>query len=145
MTILVYGDKQMNTTKIVIAAVAVTALALVAIGLASAQLQANQTYTGTAASNGDGFLGWIGRCFGFGNSQYYGTAAPAYQAPLLANITVTDPATNQTSTYQGYVGYGMPLYQNQPQSTTAPQPNTSAPTTYPGYYGYSGCMRGYYP
>jgi hypothetical protein len=144
MNILVYGDKQMNTTKILIAAVAVTALALVAIGLASAQLQANQTYTGTTAPDGGGFLGWIGRCFGFG-PQYYGTTAPAYQAPLQANITVTDPNTNQTTTYQGYYGYGMPFYKGYPQNVTAPNPYNGATTAYSGYYGYGGCMGGFYP
>ena len=145
MTILVYGDKQMRTTKIIIATVAITALALAAIGLASAQLQTNQAYNGTTAPNGGGFLGWISRCFGFG-PQYYGTTAPAYQAPLQANITVTDPNTNQTTTYQGYYGYGMPLYQGQPTNITAPEPYTGA-TTYPGYYGYGygGCMGRFYP
>ena len=99
---------KMQRTKIAIALVAVAALTLVAVGLASAQLQANQTYNGTTTPNGGGFLVWIGQCLGFG-PRYYGTQA-AYQAPLQANTTVTDHNTNQTTTYQGYYGYGMPFY-----------------------------------
>jgi hypothetical protein len=136
--------KQMSKTKILIVAVAVTALALVAIGLASAQLQVNQAYTRTSDPNDGGFLGWIGRCFGFG-PQYYGTQASAYQAPLPPNITVTDPYTNQTTTYQGYYGYGMPYYLSQPQNVTVTDPYTGAPSTYQRYYGYGGCMGGFYP
>ena len=37
---------KMNKTKIVIALVAIAALTLVVVGLASAQIAANQTYTG---------------------------------------------------------------------------------------------------
>ncbi len=56
---------KLSTTKIVLALVAVAALTLVVIGLASAQIAANQTYTGTApntaAPNNGGFFGWIGQ------------------------------------------------------------------------------------
>ncbi len=67
----------MSKTKILIALVAITALTLVAIGLASAQIAANQTYTGTTpntAAPNSGFLGWIGRCFGFRGNQPYNAA-----------------------------------------------------------------------
>jgi hypothetical protein len=103
MSILVGSDKQMNTTKIVIATVAVVALALVAVGLASAQLQANQTYTGTTPSNG-GFFGWIGNCFGFGGNQpYYGTQYVAPQGP--ASTTAPEPYAPYQGSYYVY-GYG---------------------------------------
>ena len=90
----------MNTTKIIIVVVAVAALGLVAAGLASAQLQANQTYTGEQAPN-SGFFGWIGNCFGLnGNQPYYG--AP-YQAPQGADGANT-PEPNVPN--QGGLGYG---------------------------------------
>ena len=43
MTIVVYGDKHMTKTKIVIALVAVSALTLALVGLAAAQISTNQT------------------------------------------------------------------------------------------------------
>jgi hypothetical protein len=108
MNILVYGDKQVNTTKIVIATVAVAALALVAVGLASAQLQANQTYTGTAPSNG-GFFGWIGNCFGLGGNQPYGIQYVAPQGPT--GTTAPEPyATYQGGYYGNGYGYGYGSY-----------------------------------
>lgn len=84
---------KMQKTKIMIALVAVVALTLVAIGLASAQIAANQTYTGTTPNNR--FLGWIGNCFGYGTNQAYGNQYIASQAPTDGSVPVP---------YQG--GYG---------------------------------------
>ncbi len=100
--------KTMNT-KLIVALVIVGVLAVAVVGLVSAQLATPTASPNGAAPNAtpaDGFFGWVGRCFGFRNSQYYGTGAPAVQAPLAANITVTDPNTGQTTNYQGYYGYG---------------------------------------
>ncbi len=99
---------KMQRTKLLIAAVAVAAIALVAMGLASAQLQANQTYTGVRpyqqAPNG-GFFGWLGSCFGLaGNQPYY--AAP-YQAPQgPVNATAPEPYTPYAPYQGGYYGNG---------------------------------------
>ena len=96
--------KNMNT-KLIVALVLVGVLAVFAVGLVSAQI-ATSTPNGTTsngASNG-GFFGWVGRCFGFRGAQYYGTGASAYQG-LPSSITVTNPSTGSTTTYQGY-GYG---------------------------------------
>jgi hypothetical protein len=88
----------MNTTKIVIAAVVVAALALVAVGLASAQLQANQTYTGTAPQTG-GFFGLAG------NQPYYGTPYQGPQGPV--NATSPEPyLPYQGGYYANGYGYG---------------------------------------
>jgi hypothetical protein len=96
-------------TKLVFALVAIGVLAVAVVGLVSAQIVTSNTTRNTttpnAASNG-GFFCWVGRCFGFGGPQAYRTQAPAYQTPLPANITVTDPNTGQTTTYPGYYGYG---------------------------------------
>jgi len=111
----------MNTTKTVIALVAVAALTLVAVGLASAQIAANQTYTGTSTdpSTGvpnPGFWGWIGSCFGLRTAQpYYGS--PYVAPPAVANSSVLAPAP-----YQSYEPYQGGYYGN-------------------GYgYGYGSCM-----
>ncbi len=93
-------------TKLIAALVIVGVLAVTVVGLVSAQTATsnpNATTTNGAPSNG--FLGWMGRCFGFRSTQYYGTQSPAY-TNQPANITVTDPYTNTTTTYQGYYGYG---------------------------------------
>jgi hypothetical protein len=137
----------MQKTKIAIALVALAAVALIAISLASAQIAATQTpnpTTGTAQIGG--FWGWMGRCFGFGGAQYTATQAQTSGNQPL-NITVTDPNTNTTTTYQVYPGYGMPYYANQPQSQpqniTVTNPNTGATTTYQSYIGNGvrgGCM-----
>jgi hypothetical protein len=92
----------MNTTKIVIALVAVAALTLVAVGLASAQIAANQAYTGTtpnSAAQSGGFFGWIGHCFGYETNQGYGSKYVAPQAP-------TDGTNPTPAPYQGGYGYG---------------------------------------
>jgi len=96
-------------TKLIVASVIVRILAIAVVGLVSAQI-VSPTPTTNAASNGapaGGFFGWMGRCWGFRSTQCFGsTVTPSYQAPLPANITVTDPNTGQTATYQGYAGYG---------------------------------------
>ena len=106
-------------TKLIVALVLVGVLAVAVVGLVSAQIVTPITSVSATSSDGTpngGFFGWVGRCFGFGRSQYYGAQAPACQAPLPANITVTDPYTGQTANYPGYYGYG-----------------------------YGGCMRGFFP
>ena len=103
---------KLNTAKIVLALVAVAALTLVAVGLASAQIAANQTYTGTApntaAPNNGGFFGWIGNCFGYAPAQsYYGSQNVTPQAPT--NSSAPEPyqpyQPNQGNYDYGY-GYG---------------------------------------
>ncbi len=131
----------MQKTKIVIALVVLAAIALVAVSIASAQIAATPNPT-TPTTPNNSFLGWIGRCFGFGGAPYYGTQAPASGSQPL-NITVTDPNTNTTTSFQTYPGYGMPYYNNQPQNPPATNPNTGAPTPYQRYYGNGfrgGCM-----
>jgi hypothetical protein len=99
-------------TKLIVALVAFGVLAVALLGAVSAQLVTTQTPTQSPDSvQNIGFWRWIGRCFGFIDEHHFGA-----QEPLQANITVTDPNTGQTSTYQSYFGYG-----------------------------YGGCMRGYYP
>jgi hypothetical protein len=91
----------MSKTKIVIALAAIAALTLVIVGLASAQIAPSPTYAAanpsTAAPN-DGFLGWMGNCFGLRNSQPY---ANQNIAPQVPPTTGSVPAPNQN----GY-GYG---------------------------------------
>ncbi len=92
----------MQKTKIAIALVAVAALTLVAVGLASAQIATNQTYAG-ASSNpqapDNGFLGWIGNCFGYGYNQPYNGQNVVPQAPIDGSTSVPAP-------YQGGYNYG---------------------------------------
>ena len=92
----------MSKTKIIIALVAIAALTLVIVGLASAQIAASQTYAGatpnSVASSG-GFFGWMGRCFGFGNSQPNGNQNIAPQVP---STTDSVPAPNQGIDGNGY-------------------------------------------
>jgi hypothetical protein len=124
--------------------VGVLAISLVGIIAVSAQVAASiPTPNGTVpngASTG-GFFGWMGRCLGFRGAPYYGTGTSAVFPQQPLNITVTDPNTNTTTTYQGY---GMPFYPSQPQTVTNPNTET---TTYQGNYGYGygGCMRGFFP
>ena len=127
--------------KIIAALVIVGVLAVAVVGLVSAQIATpspNPNGTTNTVQN-DGFFGWIGRCFRFGGAPYYGTQAPTTGNQPL-NITVTDPNTNTTTSYQAYPGYGMPYLQNQPTTTN---PGTTAPNQ--GYYGYGGCMRRFIP
>jgi len=82
----------MQRIKIVIALVAVAALTLVCVGLASAQIAPTQ-------SPNNGFLGWIGSCFGYGQNQAYSNGYVAPQAPTDGSVPAPAP-------YQGGYGYG---------------------------------------
>jgi len=97
----------MSKTKIGMVLVAVAALALVLVGLASAQVAATQNVTGATsntAPNSGGVFGWIGRCFGYGTTPYYGTQGQV--APSVpANTTVQSPYVN-TPPVQGNYWYG---------------------------------------
>ncbi len=99
MHILQYCDKHMQKTKIVIALAAITALTLVAFGVASAQLATNQpdTTTNPSTTPNNGFLGWIGNCFGLRANQAYSNGYVAPQA-------LTDGSVPALAPYQG--GYG---------------------------------------
>jgi hypothetical protein len=71
-------------TKLIGALVIVGVLAVTVVGLVSAQTATsnpNGTTTNGAPSND--FLGWMGRCFGFRSTQYYGTQSPSIQINLL--------------------------------------------------------------
>ena len=91
-------------TKLMAALVIVGVLAVTVIGLVAAQI-ATSTPTANGSTNetpGSGFFGWMGKCLGFRGAANYGTQAPDYNQP--ENITVTNPYTNTTTTYQGYYG-----------------------------------------
>jgi len=99
-------------TKLIVALVIVGVLAVSLVGIVAVSAQvatSTPTPNGTApngASTG-GFFGWMGRMMGFRGAQYYGTGTSTVpQQPL--NITVTDPNTNTTTSYQVQPGYGMP-------------------------------------
>jgi hypothetical protein len=102
-------------TKLIAALVVAGVLAIAVVGLVAAQVVTTSAPNGTTgtAQNG-GFFGWIGRCMGFRsayNEAYVnGAQAPAYVGPAYVgqpeNITVTNPYTGATTTYQGYYGYG---------------------------------------
>ncbi len=96
MTISLYGDKQMSKTKIALALVAITALTLVCVGLASAQIAPTQ-------SPNNGFLGWIGNCFGYRTNQADSNGYVAPQAPTDGSVPA--PAPYQGGYGNGY-GYG---------------------------------------
>jgi hypothetical protein len=91
----------MQRTKILIVLVAVAALTLVAFGVASAQLATNQPYTTTnpSTAQNNGFLGWIGSCFGFGANQVFNNGYVAPQAPTDGSVPALAP-------YQGGNGNG---------------------------------------
>ena len=132
-------------TKLIVALAIVGVLAATVIGLAAAQAATSTPVPNVTNGNGgpiNGFIGWMGRCFRYGE-PYLGTQTPTSGSQPL-NITVTDPNTNTTTTYQGYPGYGMPYYPNQPQNITVTNPNTSTSTTYQGFYG-RGCMGRFFP
>ena len=65
----------MQTTKIIIAVVALATIALVIIGIAAAQITATPNPT-TGITSNNGFWGWMGRCLGFREATYNGTAVP---------------------------------------------------------------------
>ncbi len=132
-------------TKLIVGLVIVGVFAVTVVGLVAAQAATTPTPYGPNANGVQtgGFFGWMGRMMGFRyGAPYTGTQAPTGSQPF--NITVTDPNTNTTTTYQGYPGYGMPYYQNQPQNITVTNPNTGTTTTYQGYYGH-GCMGRFFP
>jgi hypothetical protein len=136
-------------TKLVVALVIVGMLAATTVvGLVAAQAATSTpTPNGTNANGAQtgGFFGWMGRMMGnrFGGAPYTSTQAPASESHPL-NITVTDPNTNTTTSYQVQPGYGMPYYPSQPQNVTVTNPNTGTTTNYQGYYG-RGCMGGFFP
>jgi hypothetical protein len=90
--------------KLIVALIIVGVLAVMVVGLVSAQT-ATTNPNGTSNGAANGFFGWMGRCFGFRGTQNYAAGTSAYQGQP-ANITVTDPNTNQTTTYQGTYGPG---------------------------------------
>ena len=93
-------------TKLIAALVIVGVLAVTVVGLVSAQIAtSNPNGTINNGATNTGFFSWIGRCFGFRGAPYYGTGTSANQG-FPANITVTNPYTNTTTTYTGYYGYG---------------------------------------
>jgi hypothetical protein len=95
-------------TKLIVALVIVGVLAVTVVGLVAAQVATSTPTPNGTNTNGvpnNGFFGWMGRMMGFRGTSNYGTGTPAYQGQP-ANITVTDPNTGQTTTYQGYYGYG---------------------------------------
>jgi hypothetical protein len=90
--------------KLIVALVVVGVLAVMVVGLVSAQT-ATVNPNGTSNGAANGFFGRMGRCFGFRGTQNYATGTSAYQGQP-ANITIIDPNTNQTTTYQGHYGPG---------------------------------------
>ncbi len=102
MTIVVYGDKHMQKTKIVIALVAVSALTLALVGLAAAQISTNQTNPETVPN--DGFWGWIGNCFGYGANHAYANQYSAPQAPTGGSVPAPAPIQGGYGNAYGY-GY----------------------------------------
>jgi len=93
-------------TKLMVALVVVGVLAVTVVGLVAAQAASTSTPNGTTGTaQSGGFFGWMGRCLGFKGTQSYGTGTSTYQG-LPANITVTNPNTGTTTTYQGSYGYG---------------------------------------
>jgi len=98
MHISLYGDKHMQKTKIIIALAALTALTLIAVGLASAQTATNQPTT----NPDNGFLGWIGNCFGYRQNQPY---TGQYDAPKAPTDDTVPQAPYQGNYDNGY-GYG---------------------------------------
>ena len=93
--------------------VIVGVLAVSLIGLVAAQIAApspSATANGSINSSPyNNFFGWMGSCFRFRGAQNYGAQSPVYPN-TPANITVTNPNTNTTTTYQGYFGPCMGRY-----------------------------------
>jgi len=94
-------------TKLIVALVIVGVLAIAVFGLVSAQVASTSGPNGTTTNGApnNSFFGWMGRCFGFRGSQNYGAGTTLDQG-FPANLTVTYPYTNETTTYQAYYGYG---------------------------------------
>ncbi len=102
-------------TKLIVAMIVVGVLAVTVVGLVAAQTASTAAPNGTTGTaQSGGFFGWMGRCLGFRsayNGVYYnGTQTPSNVGPAYngqpENITVTDPNTGTTTTYQGYYGNG---------------------------------------
>jgi hypothetical protein len=102
-------------SKLIVALVVVGVLAGTVVGLVAAQVASSPTPNGTSGTaQRGGFFGWMGRCLGFrstySSAYYNGTQTPVNGDPTVINqpenITVTDPNTGTTTTYQGYYGYG---------------------------------------
>ncbi len=93
-------------TKVMVSLVIIGVLAVAVVGMVSAQI-ASSNPNGTTANGAtnNGFFGWMGRCFGLRGSQNYATGTSTYQN-LPTNITITNPNTETTTTYQGYNGHG---------------------------------------
>jgi hypothetical protein len=100
-----YEVKKNMNTKLIVALVIVGVLAVAVVGLVSAQIATSTPYGTASTTPNNGFFGWIGNCFRFRSTGNYGTQSQI-ASNLPANITVTDPNTSITTTYQGYVGYG---------------------------------------
>jgi hypothetical protein len=98
----------MQKTKIAIALIAVAALTLVAVGLASAQIGANQTYTGTTPNQAtnNGFWGWLGNCFGYRTNQAYTGQYAAPPAPTDGSVPTPEPYQPYQDNYGYDYGYG---------------------------------------
>jgi hypothetical protein len=103
-------------TKLIVALVIVGVLAVTVVGLGAAQAVSTPAPNGTTGTTqSGGFFGWMGRFMGFRSTYtgaYYNeTQTPANVGPSSyigqpENITVTDPNTGTTTTYQGYYGNG---------------------------------------
>ena len=97
-------------TKLIAALVIVGVLVVTVVGLVAAQIATSTPNpNGTTATGG--FFGWMGRMMGSRGMQFYGTSSSlstGYPAQIgrPVNITVNNPNTGTTTTYQGYFGYG---------------------------------------
>jgi len=93
-------------SKLIVALIVVSVLAFVVVGIVASQAASTFAPNGTTstASSG-GFFWWIGRCLGFRATYNNATQVPAYVGQP-ENITVTNPNTSTSITYQGYYGYG---------------------------------------
>ena len=100
-------------TKLIVALVGVGILALAVVGFVAAQAASTAAPSGTTGTaQSGGFFGWMGRCLGFRGTSY-GIQSPGY-ASQPENITVTDPNTDTTTTYQGYYGNGCGMMRGYP-------------------------------
>jgi hypothetical protein len=92
-------------SKLMVALVIVGVLAVTVVGLVAAQIATSNSSGTTNGTSNNSFFGWIGNCFRFRSTRYYGTQSQVYPSQP-GTITVTNPDTNTTTTYQGYYGYG---------------------------------------
>jgi hypothetical protein len=109
--------------KLIVALIIVGVLAVIVVGLVAAQAASTAAPNGTTGTaQGGGFFGWMGRCMGFRSTYsdpyYNGTQTPSNIGPACVgqpeNITVTDPNTGTTTTYQGYYGNGCGMMRGYP-------------------------------